>query len=144
MTPNDLTLRDYFAGCALQGLLEKPTRKGNGMRLDSYQYRSQQKNDRLTDRGPSFDPPDEPEDSDFSYEIESQLDDLCSNKEIVADLIGESEELIELSVYLALASATFVDRPNEIVRESLHRAANDLGAAIRNQLRPRAEKIVKG
>lgn len=104
-------------------------------------YRSQLENDRLTDRGPSLEPPDEP---DYDDEIEAELEQLCADKHVVSDLIGDSDELVELSVSVALASATYVDRPSEIVQECLHRAANDLGNKIREKLRPRAEKRVMG
>ena len=102
-------------------------------------YRSQYENDRLVDRGPSLDPPDEP---DFEDEIETELERLCANRQTVSDLIGDSDELIDLSNTIALASATFVERPTGIAQECLHRAAIDLGNTIREKLRPRAERRV--
>jgi len=109
------------------------------MRLGTYRYRSTYENDRLVDRGPSLDPPDEP---DFEDEIEAELDRLCSIKHIVSDAIGDSEELVELSFSVDSACVHYAQYQTEVAQECLHRAAIELGNAVRNYLRPRAEKRV--
>jgi hypothetical protein len=107
------------------------------MRLGT--YRSEYETARLVNRGPSLEPPDEP---DFEDEIETELDRLCAIKHVVSDAIGDSEELVSLSFSVDSACVHYAQYQTEVAQECLQRAAIELGNAVRNYLRPRAEKRV--